>query len=137
MNQSELEDKIKKLEERILRLENKSLKIEPFKIEEVNDLARKIAEKIDKISTKDLVLIALHLKSKLTIAEIKNIITMWGWSPDTFFEKNFGTNLINVGLVQKNHDGADKKDYCLLTEKGKIIVEEILKKYELKSEYSS
>ena|SRR3989442_936147 len=132
MDQSEIENKIRELDERVARLETRRVE-STLTIGTSENIVRRVAQQVDKLSTRDLVLLALYVKPHQTVSCIKQMINGWGWSPDTFFEKNFGTALINNGLVQKIHDDADKKDYCLLTEKGKIEVEDILKKRNLQS----
>lgn len=100
---SEIEAKFKKLEMRIVNLENIIKLQENTKItyDQITLLGKKVAEKIDKISAMELILVALHITPKQTTAEIKQMINGWGWSPDTFFEKNFGTCLINKDLCKK------------------------------------
>lgn len=130
MSPEEIENKLKDLEARISTLE--AMKAIPTVSNNgFNTIRRQIAEQITGFSTKELVMLSLYFEPVQTFSSIKQMIIGWGWTRDTFFEKNFGTTLVNKGLVQKVHNENEKEDQYTLTETGRIEVERMCKKFNL------
>ena len=119
----DLEKKIIDLETRVAALE--ALGLSSFPSNELTVFPKEIISKIDKISTKNLVLISLKINLTQSINELKTNLLKIGWVKDAFFKKNFGTTLINKGLVCKIENDRSKKDCFCLTERGNILADEL------------
>ena len=120
----DLEKKIFELETRVTKLEkSESSSTSPKLSGFPNDLI----SKLDKISSKNLILLSLKINSPQSIPELKNNLLKIGWIEDTFFQKNFGTTLVKKGLICKIDDEAIKDAYGL-TDRGTIIADELFLK---------
>jgi hypothetical protein len=87
-----------------------------------------LIKNIDKIPTKKLVLILLKIQPNQSIPELTENLLKMGWIKDTFFQKNFGTSLINKGLIQKSGSDKSSKDRFSLTSRGELSGEELISK---------
>lgn len=121
-----LEDQISKLTHRVSKLE-KSSEI-PTQNSSLTEFPQILIKKIDKISTKNLVLILLKIHPNQSIPEMIKKLLKIGWIKDTFFQKNFGTTLVNKGLIQKSGSDELKKDRFSLTERGKLVADDLFSK---------
>jgi len=132
-------DKLKELETRLDDLERRMLILENNKQQSQDDIPSEFSEiiikNIEKIPTKNLVILLLKNSSSQSTKNIEENLLKIGWVKDSFFDKNFGTSLINKGLVQpEGKDSRGKKTYSL-TSKGYIHAKELLKK--LVTQFSS
>ncbi|MCV0392812.1 MAG: hypothetical protein K5790_05890 [Nitrosopumilus sp.] len=128
-------DKIDILENRISELENRVTELEKIPethtgLNTVTEFPKDLIKKIDKTPTKNLVLILLKIEPNQSISEMTKKLLDLGWMQDTFFKKNFGTSLANKGLIRKSGNDESKKDRFSLTDKGKIIADELFLKYQ-------
>ena len=121
---TDLEVRVDELEKRVSKLEISSeTPIEPSSI---TAFPPALIKKIDKISSKNLVLILLKIQPDQSISEMTEKLLKIGWIKDTFFQKNFGTSLVNKGLIQKSGSDESNKDQFSLTERGKLVADDLL-----------
>ena len=130
-----LQEKIESLENRVNKLEEEIKSLRKSKGTQSNvlgnsgpivEIPKNIIKNIEKIPTKDLVLISLRINPSQTINDLEIKIKQIGWIADTFFKKHFGTVLVNKGLVQPFGTNADGKKTFSLTMKGEIIADKTL-----------
>jgi len=122
-----LEAELKKITEKVSALEKRlkqSSSVKQF------ELSTNVIKKIDKIPTKDLILVLLKMSVNQSINDLKQNLLKLGWIEDTFFKKNFSASLIKKGLISKTGTDAKKKDQYSLTLKGEILSKELLQKLE-------
>lgn len=120
-----LENRVSKLEEEINSLKKSKLNI-PDNSGLIVEIPKNVIKNIEKIPTKNLVLISLRINSNQTINDLEIKLKKIGWIEDTFFEKHFGTSLISKGLVQPSGKNANGKKTFSLTTKGEIIADKTL-----------
>jgi hypothetical protein len=91
-------------------------------------LEQRIAEKVDKIGTQDLILVALRLRPKQTKEQIKDVLSDWGKAYGSWFEGgNFSGRLVKKGLVKK--EGSDETgDLFILTKKGELEADSLIER---------
>lgn len=130
----ELEKRLTELDNRVLELEVdvkslKNSKTTPLDISgnsgTIVEIPKNIITNIEKIPTKNLVLISLRTNLNQTINDLEIKLKKIGWIEDTFFEKHFGTSLISKGLVHPSGKNADGKKTFSLTMKGEIMADKI------------
>jgi len=127
-------DKIDILENRLSALENRVSQLEQSfestpPVQSITEFPQNLIKKIDKIPTKNLVLILLKLSPNQSISEMTKKLLKIGWIEDTFFQKNFATSLVNKGLIQKSGSDESNKDRFNLTERGKLVADELFSKF--------
>lgn len=132
---SDVEKKIKNLQDQISKLVNRVSKLEkssetPTQHSSLTEFPQILIKKIDKTSTKNLVLILLKIQPNQSIPEMTEKLLKIGWIKDTFFQKNFGSSLVNKGLIQKSGSDKSNKDRFSVTERGKLIADDLLSKLE-------
>ena len=109
-------DKLKELETRLDDLEQRMLILENNKQQQPQDnispeFSETIIKNIEKISTKKLATLSLKNSPSQSIKNIEENLLKIGWVKDSFFNKNFTTELINKGLVQpEGKDSRGKKN---------------------------
>lgn len=130
---SQLEDTVKKIEERLLNLEQKISNLEKLNSStsksRMREIPNNVIKKIDKISTRHLIIILLSVKPNQSFKELQEMLLKIGWIKDTFFEKNFSSSLIKKGLVQASGKDSERKESYSLTMKGELEAEKILDKF--------
>ena len=120
----DLEKKIFELETRVTQLEKlESSSTSP----KLSGFPKELISKLDKIPTKNLILLSLKINSPQSITNLKTNLSKIGWIEDTFFKKNFGTALGKKGLIRKIDDETIKDAYGL-TARGIIIADELFSK---------
>ncbi len=125
-----MSDRINALEKKIIELETRVTKLEKLDLlppvsTNLSGFPKEIISNLDKISSKNLVLIGLKIQSSQSIDELKTNLLKIGWIEDTFFKKNFSTVLVSKGLVRKVEDDAGNKGCFSLTERGIIVADEL------------
>lgn len=131
-----VEDRLLNLEEKVSRME-KQLKniVEDKPRNQINlgSFEKKLSEKLDDISTQDLVLICLKLKQKQTRLQIENTIENWGKPSHTWFQhSHFKVRLKDRGFIMKDGKDEKGKDLFSLTQvKGVKTANKLFEKYAL------
>jgi hypothetical protein len=92
-------------------------------------LEQRLAEKVDKIGTQDLIVVALRQKPKQTKEEIKSVLSDCGKVYGSWFEGgNFSGRLIKKGLVKKDGQNGSGEDLFSLTKKGEVEADNLIAK---------
>ena len=130
-------DKLKELETRLDDLEQRISILENNKQQQPQDnifpeFSEIIIKNIEKIPTKKLVILSLKNSPSQSIKSIEENLLNIGWVKDSFFTKNFGSALINKGLVQPEGRSSGRKKTYSLTARGNLHAKELLKKLENK-----
>jgi hypothetical protein len=128
---SDLEKTVQDLEKRISRLEQEVYgKKERSSGAAAAGFEHALVEKIDKIGTQDLILLALLQKPKQTKAEVRAVLADWGKAFGSWFEGgNFSGRLVKAGLVKKDGENEKGEDIFALTKKGEMEAGTLAKKY--------
>lgn len=120
----DLESAIRDLQKRVASLEQALYKSPQTT---TRGLEQRIVEKVDKIGTQDLIVVALRLNSKQTKEQIKNVLSDWGKAYGNWFEGgNFSGRLVKKGLVKKDGPTDAGDDIFLLTKKGEIEADNLI-----------
>jgi hypothetical protein len=92
------------------------------------EIESEIIRRIDDIGTQDLILMALLLRKPNTKSEIKAILEEWGKVFGSWFEgANFSARLVKAGLVRKADPSKEGADSFVLTKKGEMEAEQLIK----------
>lgn len=120
----DLENAIRDLQKRVAALEQAAHKsLQPS----ARGLEGRIAEKVDKMGTQDLIVIALRLNAKQTKNQIKSVLSDWGKAYGNWFEGgNFSGRLVKKGLVKKDGQEDAGDDLFSLTKKGEIEADNLI-----------
>jgi len=121
----DLENAIRDLQKRVAALEQAARKSSQ---PSTRGLEGRIAEKVDKTGTQELIIIALRLNAKQTKDQIKSVLSDWGKAYGNWFEGgNFSGRLMKKGLVKKDGQ-SDVGDLFSLTKKGEIEADNLITK---------
>ena len=115
----ELETRLDNLEQRISILENNKQQQSQDNIS--SEFSEIIIKNIEKIPTKNLAILSLKNSPSQSIKSIEENLLNIGWVKDSFFLKNFGSALINKGLVQPEGRSSGKKKHIHLQLKGTFM----------------
>jgi hypothetical protein len=120
----DLENAIRDLQKRVASLEQAVYKSpQPS----TRGLEQRIAEKVDKIGTQDLIAVTLRLQPKQTKDQIKTVLSDWGKAYGNWFEGgNFSGRLVKKGLVKKDGRSDAGDDLFSLTKKGEIEADNLI-----------
>jgi hypothetical protein len=125
----DLESAVRDLQKRVAALEQAAYKGPQAS---ARGLDKRIAEKVDKIGTQDLIVVALRLNPKQTKDQIKSVLSDWGKAYGNWFEGgNFSgrlvkKGLVKKGLVKKDGQGDAGDDLFALTKKGEIDADNLI-----------
>ncbi|NWG36839.1 hypothetical protein [Nitrososphaera sp.] len=122
----DLESAIRDLQKRVASLEQAVYKAPQAT---ARGLEQRIAEKVDKVGTQDLIVVALRLNAKQTKDQIKAVLSDWGKAYGNWFEGgNFSGRLVKKGLVKKDGQTDTGDDLYSLTKKGEIEADNLIAK---------
>jgi hypothetical protein len=111
----------KELKRRIAELEKELLGKQEWP-----GLEQRLAERVDEISTQDLIVVALRLKPNQRKEDLKMVLSDWGKVFGTWFEGgNFSGRLLKKGIVMKEGSG-EEGDIFRLTRKGELEADRLI-----------
>lgn len=119
------------LEERVRRLEEVVFG-SGYSSKKYGNVEKIVIDKIGKITIQHLVVIALHLKSKISKQDIKTTLQDWGKPVGNWFQgRNMNNRLLNQGIIKKDGTNDNNEDLFSLTGKGQHVAKDIIEKIKI------